>query len=240
MLHFQHFPYLLEIIRTKIISKRYDDPLARHFGTEKTRELVARKYYWPTLQADIDAYVKRCDVCLALKAVRYKLYRDLQLLPMPTHRWKDLSMDFVIGLLVSTNWKGKTYDSIIVIVDWLTKIVYYEPVKVIINVPDHAEVIIVVVVRHYGIHDSIVRNQSSVFTSKFWSSLCYFLDIKRNLSTTFYHQTDGQIEKQNSTIEAYLQAFVNYKQNDWVRLLPMAEFAYNNARNISTGYPPLS
>ena len=39
-------------------------------------------------------------------------------------------------------------------------------------------------------------------------------------------------------MEAYLQAFVNYEQNDWARLLPMAEFTYYNAKNTSTGYTP--
>ena len=39
-------------------------------------------------------------------------------------------------------------------------------------------------------------------------------------------------------MEAYLRAFVNFEQNDWARLLPMAEFAYNNAKNASTGYTP--
>ena len=39
-------------------------------------------------------------------------------------------------------------------------------------------------------------------------------------------------------MEAYLQAFVNFKQNDWARLLPMAKFAYNNAKNSSTGHTP--
>ena len=37
-------------------------------------------------------------------------------------------------------------------------------------------------------------------------------------------------------MEAYLQAFVNFEQNDWARLFPMAEFAYNNAKNASTGH----
>ncbi len=37
-------------------------------------------------------------------------------------------------------------------------------------------------------------------------------------------------------MQAYLQAFVNFEQDDWARLLPMAEFAYNNAKNISTGH----
>ena len=39
-------------------------------------------------------------------------------------------------------------------------------------------------------------------------------------------------------MEAYLRAFVNWKQNDWARLLPMAEFANNNAKNTSTSYMP--
>ena len=116
--------------------------------------------------------------------------------------------------------------------------VYYEPIKVIINAPGLAEVIIDVVVQHHGLPDSIITDRGSLFTSKFWSSLCYFLGIKRRLSIAFHPQTDGQTERQNNTIEAYLQAFVNFKQNDWAKFLPMAKFAYNNAKNASTGYTP--
>ena len=188
------------------------------------------------LRHDVDDYVKGCDVCLASKTVRHKPYDNLQSLPVPTHRWKDLSMDFVTGLPISTDWKGDNYDSILVIVNRLTKMVHYEPVKVTIDAPGLAEVIIDVVVRHHGLPDSIVTNRGSLFTSKFWSSLCYFLGIKWRLSTAFHPQTDGQTERQNSTIEAYLRAFVNFEQNDWARLLPMAEFAYNNAKNASTGH----
>ena len=41
-------------------------------------------------------------------------------------------------------------------------------------------------------------------------------------------------------MEAYLQTFVNFEHNDWVRLLPMAEFAYNNAKNASTDHTPFA
>ena len=147
-------------------------------------------------------------------------------------------MDFVTGLPVSTDWKGESYDSILVIVDRLTKMVHYEPVKITIDAPGLAKVIIDVVVRYHGLPDSIITDWSSLFTSKFWSSLCYFLGIKRRLSTAFHPQTNGQTERQNSTMKAYLKAFVNWEQNDWARLLPMAEFAYNNAKNASTGHTP--
>ena len=65
---------------------------------------------------------------------------------MPIHRWKNISEDFVTGLLVATNWKGETYDSILLIVDRLAKIVHYEPVKVAIDASGLTDVIINVVV----------------------------------------------------------------------------------------------
>ena len=238
VLHHQGLPYVPEVIKMEIISRHSNNPLTGHFGIDKTRELIARKYYWPSLQTDVEAYVKACDVCLASKAIRYKPYGNFQSLPVPTQWGKDLSMDFVTGLLVSTNWKGETYDSILVIVDRLSKMVHYKPVKVTIDASGLAEVIINVIVLHHGLPDSIVSNRSSIFTSKFWSSLCYFLGIKRRLSTAFHPQTDGQTERQNSTIEAYFRAFVNYYQDDWARLHPMAEFAYNNAKNSTTGHTP--
>ena len=105
--------------------------------------------------------MKGCDVCLASKAVHHKSNEDLQSLPVPTYRWKDLSRDFVIGLPISTNWKGESYDSILVIVVQLTKMVSYEPVKVTIDAPGLAEIIINIVVRHYSLPNSIVSNQGS-------------------------------------------------------------------------------
>ena len=147
-------------------------------------------------------------------------------------------MDFVTGLPQSADWRDDSYDSILVIVNWLMKMVHYEPVQTTITAPALAEVILNIVVRHHGLPDSIVSDRGSVFTSKFWSSLCYFLSIKRRLSTAFHPQTDGQTERQNSTIKAYLRAFVNYEKDNWTRLLPMAEFAYNNAKHASTGYTP--
>ena len=65
-------------------------------------------------------------------------------------------MDFVMGLPNSTNWKGESYDSILVIIHWLTKMVHYKLVKVIINAPGLAKVILDVVVRRPP--DSIVTN----------------------------------------------------------------------------------
>ena len=145
-------------------------------------------------------------------------------------------MDFVTGLPISTNWKGESYNSILVIVDRLTKMVHYEPVKITINAPSLAEIIIDVIVHHYSLPNSIVTDRGFLFTSKFWSLLCSFFSIKRRFFTTFYPQTDGQTKRQNSIMEAYQRVFVNFEQNDWARLLSIAKFVYNNAKNASTDH----
>ena len=146
MLQYQELPYVPEIIRSEVISHHHVDFLAGYFSINKTRELVGRKYYELSLRRDVESYIRGCDVFLTLKAVRHKLYGELQSLPIPTHRWKDLSIDFVTRLMLSSDWKGDSYNSILVVVDRLTKMVHYKPVKVTIDAARLAEVIIDMVV----------------------------------------------------------------------------------------------
>ena len=72
-----------------------------------------------------------------------------------------------MSLPILTDWKRDSYDLNLVIVDRFIKMVHYEPVKVTINAPGLAEVIIDIVVRHHGLPDSIIIDQRSFFTSKF-------------------------------------------------------------------------
>jgi hypothetical protein len=58
------------------------------------------------------------------------------------------------------------------------------------------------------------------------------------MSTSFHPQTDGQTERVNQTFETYLHTFINYDQDDWYSLLPLAEFAYNNSVTQATQLTP--
>ena len=124
ILYYQGLLYVPKIIRSKLISKHHDNFLAGHFGINKIQELITSKYYLLTLCCNFEAYVTSCDICLALKVVKYKHYGDLQSDFVVMSQWKDLSIDFLNGLS-STNWKSETYKSNLVIVNLLTKIVYY-------------------------------------------------------------------------------------------------------------------
>ena len=70
--------------------------------------------------------------------------------------------------------------------------IHYKPVMITFNAPKIAKVIIDVVVCHYSLLNSIVTDRGCLFTSKFWSLLCYFFGIKRKLSTAFHLQIDNQ------------------------------------------------
>lgn len=82
-------------------------------------------------------------------------------------------------------------------------------------------------------HDFIDSGCGSVFTFQFWSLWCYFLDINQRLFLDFNLKIDSQTERWNNSIKPYLGAFVNYKQVDLVKLLPILKFTYNNTKYAS-------
>jgi hypothetical protein len=82
--------------------------------------------------------VARCDTCRRVKAIHMKAAGPLQSLPIPTWKWEDISMDFIVGLPRT----AKGYDSIWVIVDRLTKIAHFLPVRVKYTVATYAELYI--------------------------------------------------------------------------------------------------
>jgi hypothetical protein len=85
-----------------------------------------------------------------------------------------------------------------------------------------------------GVQDNIITNRGKESSSRFCNGVCSHLSVIHRLSTTFHPQTDGQTEGQNQTMEQYLQAFSNYKQDNCVELLPLVDFAYNNSVHNST------
>ena len=57
--------------------------------------------------------------------------------------------------------------------------------------------------------------------------------------TSGYHpEGDGQTECTNQTLKQYLRVYYNYQQDNWSGLLPLAEFAYNNALSATTSVSP--
>ncbi len=80
----------------------------------------------------------------------------------------------------------ETYNFILVIVNYLIKIVYYKPMKVTIDILGLVKVILNIIVHYNKIIKSIVIDQGLFFILKFWFCLYYYLSIKRKLYIAFY------------------------------------------------------
>ncbi|XXQ31912.1 reverse transcriptase [Plasmodiophora brassicae] len=151
-------------------------------------------------------------------------------LPLPTTLWRSISMDFVVKLPCSNG-----YDSILVVVDRLSKMAHFIPCNETISSVDLAALFLANVFRLHGLPDDTVSDRGPQFIAKFWKQLLIRLGVQRNLSSSRHPESDGQTERVNQVMEQYLRAYVNYLQDDWHPLLAVAEFSYNNA---ATGMSP--
>lgn len=226
-------------VRAEIMKICHDDPTAGHFGQKRTLKLVQRKYYWPNMSQDVSEYVKGCDICQRTKARRTKSAGEMQALTQPSKPFESITMDFITDLPPSTDsTTGRVADSLLVIVDRYTKEAEYIPCLKTIDAVQLADVFVKRWFQDHGLPASIISDRGSVFTSKFWTELCFRLGITRSLSTAFHPQTDGQTERQNQAIESWLRCYICYMQDDWVDLLPLAKFAYMNTYHDSIGMSP--
>ena len=171
----------------------------------------------------VEEYIASCPECKRAKSSRHKPYGPLRFLPIPERPWNSISMDFIEGLPTSDG-----FDTILVVVDRLTKMAIFIPTTKEASAPELAYLFLQNVFAKHGVPADIVSDRGKHFVSRFWASLCSLLKIKSNLSTAYHPETDGQTERINQKIEQYLRLFINYHQTDWVNWLPTAEFAYNN------------
>ena len=142
-------------------------------------------------------------------------------------------MDFVVGLPESDG-----FDAIWVVVDRLSKQRHFVPCTSTITAEGLAQLFLDHVFKLHGLPDTVISDCGPQFASHFWTYLCYCLGIQPRLSTAFHPQTDGQTERINASMEEYLRGYVNYLQDDWAKMLAIAEFAGNNQVSAATGASP--
>ena len=142
-------------------------------------------------------------------------------------------MDFIKKLLLSSR-----FDTILVIVNWLTKQAIFIPAHDIITSTDLACLFILHMFSKHGIPSHVISNRSSEFVSNFFHSLGTALDIWLYFTLGYHPKGDGQTKHINQTLEQYLWVDGNYQQDNWSKLLPFTEFVYNNALSATTGVPP--
>jgi len=152
---------------------------------------------------------------------------------IPERPWTNISADFITKLPLA-----QRYDSILVVVDRLTKIVHFIPTTEKTSAEELARLFRDNVWKLHGLPESIILDRGPQFAAGLMRELNEILGIKSKLLTAFYPQTDGQTERVNQELEQYLRMFIDHRQEQWPEWLGTAEFVYNNKVHSSTRTSP--
>jgi len=147
--------------------------------------------------------------------------------------WTHILADFITKLPLAQG-----YNSILVVVDRLTKIVHFIPTTEKTLAEGLARLFRDNVWKLHGLPKSIISDRRPQFAAGLMRKLNEMLGIKSKLSMAFHPQTDGQTEKINQELEQYLRMFIDHRQEQWPEWLGTAEFVYNNKAYSSTRTSP--
>jgi len=222
-----------EKLRAEIIRLHHDTPIGGHGGQWKTVELVTRNFWWPGITKEVKRYVEGCDACQRNKNRTEQPAGKLMPNSIPERPWTHISADFITKLPLAQG-----YDSILVVVDRLTKMVHFIPTTEKTSAERLARLFRDNVWKLHRLPKSIISDRGPQFTVGMMKELNEMLGIKSKLSTAFHPQTDGQTERVNQELEQYLRMFIDHRQEQWPEWLGTAEFTYNNKVHSSTRTSP--
>lgn len=189
-------------LRNDIITLWHSTPQGGHSGVDATLRRLLSLFYWKGPRKDVKTFVQRCDTCQKSKADLTAYPGLMQPLPIPEVVRSQISMDFVDGLP-----KSQGYEVILVVVDRLSKYGHFIPLKHPYTAQSVAKVFLDVIVRLYGLPDTITSDRDAVFLSSFWQELFSIQGVQLNMSTAYHPQSDGQTEVLNRCLETYLRCF---------------------------------
>jgi len=182
---------------------------------------------------------RECPDCQRNKPTRHRPYGGLQPVEIPGRPWEVISWDFIVKLPKSRDpITGRDHDAILVIVDKLTKWGYFVACTEEISAEDVARIYVKEVFARHGAPSKIISDKDPRFVAAFWEVFLAEQGVRAATSTAYHPQTDGQTERLNQTLEQYLRHYVNHAQNNWVSLLPVAQFAYNATPQEGMGTSP--
>jgi hypothetical protein len=221
-------------LRKKILDEAHLSKFSMHLDSNKMYHDLRSLYWWTRMKREIAKYVSECDTCQRVKTSHLKVAGTLQPLPIPSWKWEEICMDFIVGL-PNTSWH---HDSIWVVVDRLTKTAHFLPVHTTHRAEKYAEIYIHQIVRLHGIPKTIVSDRGAPFVARFLEQLQESHGTHVIRSSAYHPQTDGQTERVNQILEDMLRACVLHYGKDWDKCLSLAEFLYNNSYQSSLKMAP--
>ncbi|CAG2234398.1 unnamed protein product [Mytilus edulis] len=205
-----------------------------HLGIERVYHALSLKYFWPKMHQSIENYIRSCDRCQRIKRDTKGKKPPLNPLPVDTtfERWH---MDF---LKLSKTNEGYSY--VLLLVDSFSKWSEAFPMKTQ-EASEVAKVLFREIISRYGAMKCLVTDLGRNFVSNLVNALCEMLNITRHHTSSYHPQTNGLVERTNSTLIQAVRAYSDKDQNNWPNKLPGILMAFRNSPSTqSTEYSPFS
>jgi hypothetical protein len=172
----------LKPIKESILREARDSAYSIHPDSTKMYKDLKTQYWWNGMKQDVAEHVALCDTCQRVKAEHQRPAGLLKPLKIPEWKWEEIGMDFIVGL--PRTQAG--YDSIWAIVDRLTKVAHFIPVKTTYLGAKLAELYMSRIMCLHGVPKKIMPDRGSQFTSKFWEKLHESMDTKLNFISAYH------------------------------------------------------
>nr|KYP39247.1 Transposon Ty3-G Gag-Pol polyprotein [Cajanus cajan] len=150
----------------KLLHEFHTSPTGGHSGIYRTYRRMAQSLYWIGMKQTVTQYVASCHVCQRSKYQASSPAGLLQPLPIPNAVWKEISMDFIVGLP-----RSKGFEAIMVVVDRLSKYGHFVLIKHPYSAKTISAIFVKEIIRLHGIPTSIVSDRDPTFMSHFWQEL---------------------------------------------------------------------
>lgn len=216
-----------------VVQAMHSSAVGGHSGFQATYYRIRQLFTWPSMKTTISEFIRSCSVCQQAKVDHTRPAGLLQPLPVPTQAWKVVSMDFVEGLP-----KSSRFDTILVIIDKYTKYGHFILLAHPFTALQVAQAFMYNVYKLHGLSESIISDRDKIFTSAFWRDLFKLTDTQLLMSSSYHPQTDGQTERLNQCLKAFLRCSVHSCLKQWAKWLPLAEFWYNTSYHSALGKSP--
>ena len=147
-------------LRAEIIELHHDTLVEGHRGQWKMVELVTRNFWWPGVTKKVKQYIEGYDACQQNKNHTEQLAGKLMPNSIPEKSWAHISTDFITKLPLAQG-----YDSILVVVDQLTKMVHFIPTTEKTSVEGLARLFRDNVWKLHGLPESIISDRGLQFVA---------------------------------------------------------------------------
>jgi hypothetical protein len=142
--------------------------------------------------------------------------------------WQEIIMNFITNFAFNKR-SNDVYDSVFVIINRYIKMRFFIFVTKKIIAIELTKIIFDHVMFKYNASKDVISNREFVFTSAYWTNICYHIQMKKRLNIVFHSQIDDQTERQNQNLKHFLRMFCFEKQIEWVKFLFLIELVYQNS-----------